>query len=110
MEKLSNNTAKAPLLAYWLDRTLAKPMFLLSLIYLAVASGVIHRIGHGYFTLFEVHLIAWVLVACWPVFAAEGIVRFLLTSGQMTFWQRLWILLAVIVFPPVRIALRSYAD
>jgi len=105
-----NNTPVPTGLANWLDRNIARPMFLLSLAYLAVASGVIHRLGHGYFTLFEVHLVAWCLVAFWPIFAVEAGVRFFLTRKQMGFWPRSWILLGVLVFPPVRMGLRGYAD
>lgn len=100
----------APPLAHWLDRHVARPMFFFSLVYLAVASGVIHRIGHGHFELFELQLIAWCLVAFWPAFALEAVLRFWLSRHQLTFWQRFWILLGVLVAPPIRLGLRSIAD
>lgn len=85
-------------------------MFALSIAYLAVASGVIHRVDQGYFTFFEVHLFLWSLALLWPLFAVESVVRFIVTRTQLTLWQRSWILLAVLLFPWLRLGLRSYAD
>ena len=97
-------------LAHWLDRRATRPMFALSIVYLAVAAGVIHRIGQGHVTFFEVRLIAWFLVAMWPIFAVDAIVRFTVTCRQMSFWPRFGVLVGVLMFPWLRLGLRSYAD
>ncbi|MSQ96193.1 MAG: hypothetical protein EXR98_16795 [Gemmataceae bacterium] len=99
-----------PALAQWLDRFLPLPMFALSIVYLAVEAGVIHRIEEGYVTLIEARVMTWCLVALWPIFAIEALVRLFLTRRQMAFWPRFWILLVVVLFPFVRIGMRAHAD
>lgn len=120
----ARNEATAPrALADWMDRNLSRPMFALSIAYLAVASGVIHRVGHGHITLvemeqdllgnvtgLEVHLIAWSLVLLWPLFAAEAVLRFLATRHRMGFRNRFWIFFGVVLFPPIRLGLHSVSD
>lgn len=101
-----------PALAKTLDRFLSGPMFALGLVYLAAASGVIHRLGDGLglFTVLEVHIIAWCLILLWPVFAVEAMVRFVVTREQMAPWRRFGVFLVVLLFPWVRIAMRAYVD
>jgi hypothetical protein len=110
MEQQTLDTTSIPTVAETLDRRLTAPMFLLSIVYLAVAAGVIHRVGQGYFTLFEVHLVAWCLAVLWPIFAIDAFLRFFVTRAQLGVWQRFGILVIVLLFPFVRMALRSYAD
>jgi voltage-gated potassium channel len=97
-------------LALWLDRILPGPMFALSLVYLALAAGVVHRLEEGYFTHFEAGAMMWCLVALWPIFALDALVRFFLTRGQYSRWTRFGILLAVLLFPWVRMGTRALAD
>lgn len=106
----TNNTADPSALAHRLDRYLPLPMFALSIIYLGVAAGVIHRLEEGYFTLFEARVMTWCLVALWPIFAIEALLRFFVTRRQLSFWPRFWILLVVLLFPFVRIGMRALAD
>lgn len=110
IEQQTFDPAKSRSIAETLDRRLTAPMFLLSILYLSVAAGVIHRVGQGYFTLFEVHLIAWCLAVLWPIFAIDAFLRFFVTRSQLGLWTRLGILVIVLLFPFVRMALRSYAD
>lgn len=97
-------------LAPRLDRFLAGPMFVLSIVYLAVAAGVIHRLGDGYFYPVEAEVMLWGLLALSPVFVIEAWLRFFLTRTQMAFWPRFGILLAVHFVPFVRMGLRAHAD
>ncbi len=106
----THNATDPVALAHWLDRFLAAPMFALSIVYLAVASGVIHRLGDGYFSAFEAEVMLWSLAAISPVFIVEAWLRFFLTRRQMAFWPRLGILLAVHLVPFVRLGLRAHAD
>lgn len=96
--------------AQWLDRYVSRPMFFLSIVYLAVAAGVIHRLGEGEFAIVEAAVMLWALAALTPLFAIEAWIRFFLTRNQIAFWPRLGILVIVHVFPFVRIAMRSHAD
>jgi hypothetical protein len=100
----------APVLAQQLDRFLAGPMFFLSLVYLAVAAGIIHRLGDGYFVQIEAEVMLWCLAGLSPIFIVEAWLRFFLTRTQMSFWPRLGILLLVHVVPFVRMGLRAHAD
>jgi hypothetical protein len=93
-----------------LDEVLARPMFFLALAFLAIVAGVIHRIGHGHIYHFESALILWGIWLLWPLFLAEGLLRFFLRSGQVTFWRRLGSLALISLLPPVRMAARAYAD
>src|SRR5687768_11794734 len=99
-----------PRLAQWLDRYISRPMFFLSILYLAVAAGVIHRLGEGEFAIVEAAVMLWTLAALTPLFAIEAWIRFYLTRNQIAFWPRLGILLLVHLFPFVRMAMRSHAD
>ena len=101
---------ESPRLAKRLDRYLSVPMFVLSLLYLMAASGVIHRLGDGLFAFFEVQVIVWCLIILWPIFALESLLRFLVTRNHLSFWRRFGILFAVFLFPWARFALRSYVD
>jgi hypothetical protein len=96
--------------ATWLDRHAARPMFFLSFVFLALFSGVIHRIADGYVTFFEARLIAWGLLALWPIFVLDALCRFVVTRGQMSLHSRLFLLLCVMLFPWLRLGMRSYAD
>lgn len=93
-----------------LDRLLGRPMFYLALLFLAAAAGVIHRVGRGYTSVFESEVIYWGLVALWPVFVAESVLRFWVRAGQLTLAQRLRSLIITCVAPPARMAGRAYAD
>jgi voltage-gated potassium channel len=97
-------------LAQWLDRWLAAPMFVLSIVYLAVAAGVVHRLGDVHFTAVEAEVMLWCLLALTPVFVLEAWLRFCLTRSQMPFWPRLGLLLLVHLVPFARMGLRAHAD
>lgn len=97
-------------LARFLDRFLAVPMFWSALVFLAVAAGVIHRIGHGHYTLVESEMIAWGLVGMWPIFVAEAALRFWATAHDRSFRLRLGAFLGVFLLPPIRLGFRSCVD
>ncbi|MCI0379776.1 MAG: hypothetical protein L0215_19400 [Gemmataceae bacterium] len=99
-----------PGLGSHLDRVLTKPMFFLTLAFLLVTAGVLHRIGEGFFTFLELGIIVWSLLILWPIFVAESILRFIVSAGQMGFWPRWWHMVLVCLFPPARLGARSYSD
>lgn len=91
-----------------LDRWLAWPMFFLSLVFLVLAAGVIHRLGSGFFTDVEAGLLAWAVYLIWPLFTVEELIRFLLRKGPL--WRRALSFLLVCLAPPARMAGRSLED
>jgi voltage-gated potassium channel len=94
----------------FLDRWAARPMFLLALAYLIVLAGATHRLKD--MTLvsdLEVYLLAGALVGLFPVFFAEGLIRFLLRVQQRRPWTGLLYGLALFLAPPLRLGSRGYA-
>jgi voltage-gated potassium channel len=106
------HVSRRTVLARKLDRYLARPMFFLTLGFLVLLSGVIHRVGTGpgQPTELEEQLILWGLLIFWPIFFVEGLLRFYVRAGQETFGQRLLALLLQCLAPLARLAARSYED
>jgi len=98
-------------LAEWLDRHITRPMFYLSAAVLVLVAGVVHRLGHGDLTAFEVSAIFWGLAFLWPVFILESLVRLVVCRRPASsWWRRLAVFLGVCLFPPFRLGGRAYAD
>jgi voltage-gated potassium channel len=87
-------------------------MFFLTLGFLILVSGVIHRVGSGpgQPTELEEEIILWGLFIIWPIFFVEGLLRFLVRAGQESFGQRLFAFLLQCLIPFARLAARSYED
>jgi hypothetical protein len=91
----------------WEDR-LARPMFVLAMLFLMLLAGVIHRANHfaeaGWGT-----PDAWILFGglalLWPLFVVEAILRVFLLDRRT--WKPVAICLAPAVFPPLRMGARS---
>jgi voltage-gated potassium channel len=100
------------LLARTLDAYLARPMFFLTLGFLVIVSGVIHRVGWGPGepSDLEEQIILLGLLIFWPIFFVEGMLRFFVRAGQESFWQRLFAFLLQCLVPFARLAARSYED
>ena len=92
------------------DRWLGRTMFYLALAFLVLASGVIHRVGHGFGTYFEFEAIAWALFVLWPIFLVEGLLRLAFCVRQEKVWLRVLRVVMFCVAPPLRLGARSYAD
>jgi hypothetical protein len=94
-----------------LDRLLAPIMFYLAAVFLILAAGVIHRLGHIDLGALEADLILWGLVVLWPLFVLEGLLRLAVCRRPETSrWRRLAVFLGVCLFPPFRLGGRAYAD
>src|SRR5262245_42679224 len=94
-----------------LDRLLAPTMFCLAAVFLSLAAGVIHRLGHIDMTALEADLFFWGLVLLWPLFILEGLLRFVVCRRPAaTQRQRLLAFLGICLFPPFRMGGRTYAD
>lgn len=92
------------------DRLLARPMFFLALGVLILGAGLIHRLGHADWTALEAAVIVWGLLLLWPVFVLEGLLRvFVCRRPGTSWWGRLGAVLAVSLFPPLRLGGRAYA-
>lgn len=87
-------------------------MFFLSILFLVLASGLIHRVGMdpANVTPLEEQIIARSMLAIWPMFLIEGVVRLIVCRGQGSRLQRIFGLLIVCLFPPSRVALRACSD
>jgi voltage-gated potassium channel len=94
-----------------LDRLLGPPFFFLSVTFLVLAAGVLHRLGHGGLTVFEADVLFWGVLVFWPVFVVEGLLRLVACRRPGILWrQRLAAFLAVCLMPPLRLGGRAYAD
>lgn len=94
-----------------LDRLLGPAMGCLAVVWLVLAAGVIHRLGHGELTSFEASVILWGLLLVWPIFVLEGLLRLLaVRRPERSRWQRLITFVAVCLAPPLRLGGRAYAD
>lgn len=93
----------------WEDR-LAKPMFVLSMIFLVLLAALIHR-GQGEeatrWDTYEAWGLLGSLALLWPVFVVEATARFLLAVRRRRTWKTKAYLLATALFPPLRLAGRS---
>lgn len=85
-------------------------MFWLAIVFLVLASGVLHRVGQGFGSHFEFQIIAWALLILWPVFVVEGLLRVIFCVRQDGILRRLTYLALLILAPPLRMGSRSYAD
>lgn len=89
---------------------LAKPMFVLAVLFLVILAAVIHR-GQESEAARWASREAWILLGglalLWPVFLVEAIARFFLAPRQRRTWKTSVYLLATALFPPLRIAGRS---
>jgi voltage-gated potassium channel len=98
-------------LALFIDGALARVMFWLSLVFLTVSAGVIHRIGHGHTTLFEAEVIVWGLLLLWPVFVLDALVRLVIgRRPDMPRWQHMLYCSLLAAAPPFRMGACSYVD
>ena len=101
--------ARAPLLEM-LDRLLGPFFFFLSVTFLILIAGVVHRLGHGRLSVFESAVLFWGVLLFWPAFVLEGLVRLACRRPGVSFGQRLVAFLAVCLLPPIRLGGRGYAD
>jgi voltage-gated potassium channel len=94
-----------------LDRFLGPTFFFLAAIFLVLAAGVIHRLGHSGASELELAVMYWGLLICWPLLAAEGFIRFLFCHRPATgLARRAATFVGVCFFPPLRLCGRSSAD
>src|SRR5687768_4982317 len=99
-----------PAAAAWCDRRLGPFMFWLSLVFLVVAAGVLHRVGQGFSSYFEFEVISWGLFVIWPVFLVEGSLRIFLCIRRNHLAERVAYAALVALAPPLRMGGRAYAD
>ena len=92
-----------------LDDWLARPMFTLAMLFLAILAGITHRFPHPQVTATETLIFLWGLRILWPLFILEGIVRLVVRGPEMTFWQCFGRVVLVGLFPPLRMGLKSAA-
>jgi voltage-gated potassium channel len=95
-----------------IDAIVAPIMFYLSVAFLILAAGLIHRVGvdPSAATPLEEQAIAKGMLLLWPIFLVEGFVRFRVRRGQQSLRQRFLAYLFVCLFPPSRLVGRAYAD
>jgi voltage-gated potassium channel len=94
-----------------LDRFLGPSFFFLSVLFLILSAGVIHRLGRASITPFEAHVLLWGAVVLWPIFIVEGMLRLAVSRRPgVSRWQRFAAFLAVCLAPPLRLGGRAYAD
>jgi voltage-gated potassium channel len=94
-----------------LDRLLGPPFFFLSVAFLVLSAGVIHRLGQAGVTPFEVDVLLWGVLVFWPVFVLEGMLRLAACRRPgISRWHQLAAFLAVCLAPPLRLGGRAYAD
>jgi voltage-gated potassium channel len=94
-----------------LDRLLGPLFFFLSVAFLILTAGVIHRLGHGGLTTLEAEVLFWGLLLVWPVFVAEALLRLMAARRpESSLWQRLAAFLTVCLIPALRLGGRAYAD
>ena len=89
------------------EHWLAKPMFFLSLLFLVILAGLLHRVPQPEATEFELHVIAWGLGIVWLLLAFEALVGLLLHPADESFYQALGRFLVICLCPPLRIGARS---
>jgi hypothetical protein len=106
----SRRRAPAPVLGS-LDQVLGPGFFFLSVAFLILSAGVIHRLGHGGLTAFEAAVLFWGALVSWPLFILEGLLRLAVCRRPGIPWRhRLAAFLLVCAFPPLRLGGRAYAD
>jgi voltage-gated potassium channel len=94
-----------------LDQFLGPVFFFLSIAFLILAAGVIHRLGHGGLTAFEAGVLLWGALLLWPLFILEGLLRMVVCRRPATPWRHcLAVFLLVCAFPPLRLGGKAYAD
>jgi len=102
--------ARAPVLER-LDQLLGPAFFFLSVAFLILSAGVIHRLGHGGLTAFEAAVLFWSTLLTWPLFILEGLLRMAVCRRPGSpWWHRPAAFLLVCAFPPLRLGGRAYAD
>jgi voltage-gated potassium channel len=82
-------------------------MFFLSVMFLVVLAGLIHRFPHLSRTDPEIYLIQGALAALWLVFLLEAGLRFSLRDRERSAWKPLLAALACCLVPPVRMGYPS---
>jgi hypothetical protein len=90
----------------WEDR-LAGPLFFLSVLFLVVLAGLIHRYPRLDPTDPEAYLILGGLAVLWLVFLLEAGLRFQLRDRRRPAWKALAAAGAIILVPPLRMGCRS---
>jgi voltage-gated potassium channel len=90
----------------WEDR-LAGPMFFLSLLFLVVLAGLIHRYPRLDRDSLEAYLILGGLCVLWFPFLLEAVLRFHLRDRERPAWKSLAVAAACVLLPPLRMGCRS---
>jgi hypothetical protein len=94
-----------------LDQFFGPTFFFLSVGFLILSAGLIHRLGHGGLTPFEASVLFWGALTCWPLFVLEGLLRVgMCQRPGISRWHRLAAFFLVCLFPPLRLGARAYAD
>jgi voltage-gated potassium channel len=106
------------------EKKLTPPMFVLSVVFLIVLGGLLHRhklpqfgdvqeaalaAEGGTYDPYNTELLIQIgILAClWPIFWIEGLARFFLARPVAGWWPPLWDLLVVSLVPPLRMGQRS---
>ncbi|MBW3597181.1 MAG: hypothetical protein KY475_07890 [Planctomycetes bacterium] len=93
-----------------IEDRLAKPMFALAVLFLMLLAAAIHlnRESEERFTeALPGRIVLGAMLALWPFFLAEGVTRFFFAPRGRRNWKTLTVLLAVGLFPPLRMAAHS---
>lgn len=89
-------------------------MFWLALAFLILAAGVLHPPDKDDNSLFDfkliLEIISWALLAIWPIFLVEGLLRLFLYVRHDQLARRIGYVLLIALAPPLRMGSRSYAD
>ncbi len=95
-----------------LDAYLSPVMFSVSVLFLALAAGLIHRVGQedNAAAPIEELIITRSLLALWPIFLIEAFFRFWFHRQQMPLGTRILSTLMICIFPPSRLAGRAYLN
>jgi hypothetical protein len=91
------------------EDVLARLMFGLSIVYLALLAGLLHRHVYSDFHRVEFQIQVGGLGILWIVFIAEGLGRLIRRNPEVPFWKDGVFFLLVLLFPPLRIGARSSA-
>jgi hypothetical protein len=89
------------------ENVFAGPMFFLSVLFLVVLAGLIHRYPHLDTGDPEVLLIEGALGTLWLVFLFEAVLRFQLRDPERSMWKPLGTAVACCLLPPLRMGLTS---
>jgi voltage-gated potassium channel len=85
----------------------AGPMFFLSVLFLVVLAGLIHRFPRLESGDPEMVLIEGALAGVWLIFVFEAVLRFQLRNPERSIWKPLGAAVACVLIPPMRMGLPS---